>query len=283
MKRKTTLLIASFAAITIANAARAADFRVIAGWDFSQYWAEGTLYVDSSFVAQDTLDANYSDFDPTFGAGAESAAYGTLYFDGSNGSTNVNETAFPPDFTPTSLAPGGPSLASNLGAPQNGIPVNDVAFDAHTILDLEGQEFQTYLSMTATTALDVVFEADLTGAGQSAQDWRITFGAQTFSGNETEVSVEFSTDGVNYTSYGSVIVDSTDTQYSVNLATGFATQGYVRLAFDPSSQTGGQPVIDNVAIEANFDTTPVPSISSGGLALLAGLVFGIAAWAGRRR
>jgi hypothetical protein len=274
------ILIASLALIAVAGSAQAADYRVIAGWDFSQYWAEGTLYVDSSFVAQDTLDANYSDYDPTFGAGAESAAYGTLYFDGSNGSTNVDETAFPPDLTPTSLAPGGPSLASNLSAPQNGIPSTDVAFDAHTVLDLEGQEYQNYLAMTATTNLYVVFEAD---PPQAARDWSISFGAQTFSGNETEVSVEFSTNGTDYTSYGSVVVNSNDTPYTVSLATGYATQGYVRLGFDPTTQTGGQPVIDNVAIEADISTAAVPSISSGGLALLAGLVLGIAAWARRGR
>jgi hypothetical protein len=274
------LLITSLALIAIAGSAQAADDRVIAGWDFSQYWADGTLITDSSFVNQDTLDANYSDFDPTFGAGAESAALGTLYFNGAHGSTNVDENAFPPDFTPTALAPAGGSLASNLGAPQNGIPANDVGFDAHTILDLEGQDFQNYLAMTATTDLHVVFKAD---PPQMARDWSISFGAQTFSGNETEVTVEFSTDGINYTSYGSVIVDANDTPYTVNLATGSAGQGFVRLGFDPSSQTGGQPVIDNVTIEADFATAALPSISFGGLAVLSGLIMGIVAWARRGR
>ena len=278
-KRKLKLLMAWLASITVAGAAQAADISAIAGWDFSQYWADGTLYVDSSFVPKDTLDANYSDLDPSFGAGAESAAYGTLYFNGDHGSTDVDENGFPPAFGPTANAPGGASLASNLGAPLNGVPVNDVAFDAHTILDLEGQEFQTYLAMTATTNLYVVFKADPPVA---LRDWSISFGAQTFSGNETEVEVEFSTDGISYTSYGSVIVDANDTPYTVDLATGFTSLGFVRLGFDPSSQTGGQPVIDNVAIVAALPgAQPVPSVSFGGLAVLAGLMLGSVAWARR--
>ena len=266
MKRKMKLLIVSLASIAVAGAAQAADISVIAGWDFSQYWADGTLYVDSSFGPKDTLDANYSDLDPSFGAGAESAAYGTLYFNGDHGSTDVDENGFPPAFGPTANAPGGASLASNLGAPLNGVPGNDVAFDAHTILDLEGQDYQTYLAMTAVSELDIVFEADLTSAGLRAFDWQIAFGAQTFSGDETEITIEFSTDGISYASFGSVTVDANDTPYLVSLGSDLTDQVFVRLGFDPSSLTGGQPVIDNVTIGA---TIPEPGTA---LLLALGLV-----------
>jgi hypothetical protein len=245
MKRKMTWLMAWLASIAIAGSAQADNIRVIAGWDFSQYWADGTLYTDGSFVNRDTLDANYSDFDPTFGAGAESAAFGTLYFNGAHGSTNVDENAFPPAFTPTTG-----SLASNLGAPLNGIPVNDVDFDTHNVLALEGQDYRNYLAMTATSALDIVFEADLTSEGLTGWDWQISFGAQTFTGNETEVTIEFSTDGISYTSFGFVTVDANDTLFEATLGSDITDQAFVRLGFDPSSLTGGQPVIDNVAIVA---------------------------------
>ena len=262
-KRKLKLLTAWLASLAITGAAQAADISVVAGWDFSQYWTEGALYIDSSFVPQDTLDANYSDFDPSFGAGAESAAYGTLYFNGAHGSTDVDENGFPPVFTPTANAPAGGSLASNLGAPQNGAPVGDVPFDTHNVLDAEGQEYQNYLAMTATSELDIVFEATLATAGLTAFDWQISFGAQTFSGDETEVTIEFSTDGITYASFGSVTVDANDTPFLVNLGSDVTDQAFVRLGFDPSSLTGGQPVIDNVAIMA---IVPEPST-----ALLLGL------------
>jgi hypothetical protein len=256
MERKSKLLMAWLASIAIAGSAQAADISVVAGWDFSQYWAEGTLYVDGSFVPQDTLDANYSDLDPSFGAGAESAAYGTLHFDGNHGSTNVDENGFPPVFTPTAVAPGGASLASNLGAPQNGVPAGDVPFDTHNVLDAEGQDYQNYLAMTATSELDIVFEATLVSAGLTGFDWQLSFGAQTFSGDETEVTIEFSTDGITYASFGSVIVDANDTPFLVDLSSDITDQAFVRLGFDPSSLTGGQPVIDNVAILA---VIPEPS------------------------
>jgi hypothetical protein len=249
MKRKMKWLVAWLASVAIAGSAQAAS--IVAGWDFSQYWADGTLYTDGSFVNQDTLDANYSDFDPSFGAGAESVAFGALYFNGAHGSTNVDENAFPPAFTPTTG-----SLASNLGAPLNGIPATDVAFDAHTVLALEGQDYQNYLAMTATSALDIVFEADLSSAGLTGWDWQISFGAQTFSGNETEVTLEFSTDGISYASFGSVVVDANDTLFQATLGSDITDQAFVRLGLDSSSLTGGQPVIDNVAIIA---TIPEPS------------------------
>src|SRR5258706_9280827 len=67
---------------------------VAAGWDFSQYQGAGSLAPFSN-----TLPANYSDSDPTFNAGNGSAAFGTLYFDGSNGSSNTVT-----DFLPTAGA-----------------------------------------------------------------------------------------------------------------------------------------------------------------------------------
>ena len=70
------------------SSAGPAHAAMVAGWDFSQYFADGILSIDGNAYTG-VLSANYSDLDPTQGAGAESAAFGTLYLDGQFGSTNV--------------------------------------------------------------------------------------------------------------------------------------------------------------------------------------------------
>src|SRR5262245_63077392 len=95
--------IAVFAAsLAIAGSARAA---FIAGWDFTQYAGAGGLQISedpNTFEAinSNTLKANYSDFDPTFGAGGASQPFGTLYMNGTNGSSlvdpNSRTTGLPP-------------------------------------------------------------------------------------------------------------------------------------------------------------------------------------------
>src|SRR5262245_38700507 len=123
----------------------AADATMIAGWDFSQYFDTGALSTDGvDFTA--TLDANYSDLDPSFGAGAQSAAFGTMHMDGSFTSTDGTPqlgTGNEP-FQPSSATGG--SLASNLTAP------GGVDFDSHTVLIDEGQTFANSLAMIVSSA-----------------------------------------------------------------------------------------------------------------------------------
>jgi hypothetical protein len=97
MKRK--LLVAAIASVAAAFAG-SAHAEMIAGWDFSQYVGDASLVKDFSFVPSNTLNSNYSDLDPTFGAGAESAAFGNLYFDGTHGSTFVNPGSATPQIWP---------------------------------------------------------------------------------------------------------------------------------------------------------------------------------------
>ena len=74
-----------------ASMASSSQAFLAAGWDFSQYAGDGLLSLD--FVTfTTTLSANYSDLDPTFGAGAESAAFGTFYLNGSFGSSSITPT-----------------------------------------------------------------------------------------------------------------------------------------------------------------------------------------------
>ena len=90
--------IASFAAAVLAAGSAQAAF--IAGWDFTQYAGGGTMVLTENGDAYDTLRANYSDFDSSFGAGGDSQPFGTMYASGANGSTNVDELGAP-DFAPT--------------------------------------------------------------------------------------------------------------------------------------------------------------------------------------
>jgi hypothetical protein len=78
-----------------------AQASLVARWDFSQYAGDGFMSIDGGSSFTNTLSANYSDLDPTFGAGFESAAFGTMYVDGSFGSTPVAAVSGSEQFLPT--------------------------------------------------------------------------------------------------------------------------------------------------------------------------------------
>ncbi|MGH0035578.1 MAG: PEP-CTERM sorting domain-containing protein [Myxococcota bacterium] len=260
----TKHLIASLATLALAGTAQA---DMVAGWDFSQYFGDGFLTTDAATFT-DTLDANYSDFDPTFNAGAESAAFGTFYMNGTNGSDPVPGLGTGTEtFLPTGAVPG--SLTSNLSAPV----VNP--FDSFTILTSEGQAFTNLLAMTATDAISVVFSADLAQAGLEGSGFELTLGGKTFSG-ATDVGVEFSADGVSYSPVGTLSLTDLDTPYSVVAGGAGLGQAFFRLNF---TGVGGQAIIDNVAIQA-AEVSAVPE--PGTLMLLGAGISGLA-FVGRRR
>jgi len=289
MRNRLSKIASHFAASAlIMIGAGAAGAETVAGWDFSQYRGDGSL---APFT--DTLPANYSDLDPTLNAGAEAAAVGTLYFDGSFGSSSTTT-----DFLPTAGTQncgrrpvGGSGGPEGCAVPNVDGPVRsnrnepwsdpgDVSFDAHSVLRAEGQAFQSLLAMQAVGGVDVVFEADL--SPESAESWEVSFGGRVVSGGgddggplgcdaagasecSSTVTVEFSDDGTSYTSIASVVLTAEDTRYSVPLAAGQSPTGYVRLGFNPSGSA--LPIIDNVAIMA----TPVPEPGMV-LMLLAGML-----------
>jgi hypothetical protein len=249
MKTKALLIAA---ALMIASPARAA---LIAGWDFSQYFSAGLLSTDGATFT-DTLDANYSSLDPTGNAGAESAAFGTMFMDGTNGSSDVDEASAGAAFTATSG-----SLASNLGAPSPN------PFDSLTVLSAEGQTFTSLLSMTAQSAVSVVFQADLGSIADVGSNFELSLGARTFSG-VTTVGVEFSLDGLTYDPVTTLNLDATDTPF-----TGIALGGtglnaaWVRLNFsDPIGGGDGQAIIDNLALSADLG----PAVPEPGTLALVG-------------
>jgi hypothetical protein len=262
---RSKLLIFWIATITVVAALTGpARAEMIAGWDFSQWFGDGLLSTDGEAFT-DTLDANYSDLDPTFGAGAESAAFGTLYLNGQFGSTNVGAGSGSEPFLPTAAVPG--SLTSNLGAP------GGVDFESFGVLLSEGQTFQNALAMTASSVVSVVFQADLSSIGSAGGDWSVSFGGQTFSGTAV-VGVDFSTNGINYTPFGTFDLTTIDTPFSRTLGSDVIGTAFVRFNFAAGA---GQPIIDNVAISA----TVIPEPAS---ALLCGLgMLGLGVASRRRR
>ena len=238
--------------------ASSAHAYVVAGWDFSQYLGDGILSVDGQGYVT-TLPANYSNLDPTFNAGAESAAFGTMYMDGEFGSTSVD----PADPVLPIVAPTAGSLASNLYAPAQEFGSNP--FDSQSILVDEGQMFFNLQSLTASQAASIVFKADLGSVSQTASNWRVTFGGKMSSGTSM-VGVDASFDGSGFGIAGSVTLTDADTQYVVDLGPTEAQTVYVRLNLHPADSDW--PIIDNVAVEV-----PEPGATAQVAAALLGLFF----------
>jgi len=235
------------ALITIPASAQA---EVVVGWDFSQYEGAGSLAIENAGAPLDTLSANYSALAPVPGVGPDAAAFGTLYFNGVLGSTDVDETAQAPIFAPLDG-----SLTSNLDAPVGCC----LAFDSFTELQAAGQEFANPLAMTATDTVVVVFEADLEGTGQIGSDFELTIAGRT-TGDPAFVSVDFLGDsgggagGFNFT--------GTDTQFTLPLTVLPSESMLVTLTLPaPVGGEVGQAILDNVAI-----TATLPEPGSAGLA-----------------
>jgi hypothetical protein len=254
MKLKTLLSVSScLLAVLAAGPAKAT---MVAGWDFSQYLA-GFLSTDGASFT-DTLDANYSDLDPTFGAGAESAAFGTMFLDGSYGST-----ATPLDGTDP-LNPITPSLASNADAPATLTFSSGAAFN---VLTNEGQDFTSQNAMIATGAVTVSFLADLSSHPDSGSNWVLTFGARTDS-STAAIQVEFSSNGVDFSVVSTENLTTVDTLFTVVLGATATDQAVVRLSYDGQ---GGNALLDNVAIGADLAAVPEPGAAALALAGIAGL------------
>lgn len=261
--RLLTSLTSLALAALVGNSAQAT---MIAGWDFSQYLGDGFMSTDGGNSFTNTLSANYSDLDPSFGAGAESAAFGTMFANGSFGSTNVDAGSGNEQFVPSASVGG--SLVSNRTAP------GGVDFDSFTVLLSEGQTSAESLAMLATAPSVITFAADLLSVPVIGSDWSVSFGGRTSNGTSS-VGIAFSSDGTTFTSFGSVNLTTVDSLFSVSLGAAATNTAYVRLTFNPVGSA--TPLIDNLAINA---TTALPEPST---ALLGSLGLVGLAIAGRRR
>ena len=230
-----------------------AQAEVLAGWDFSQYDGAGSLLTEGGGTPADTLDANYSTFDPTEGVGLEAADFGTLYFNGDFDSTDVDESAPSPIF-----APAAGSLSSNLDAPAGCCQ----PFDSLQALLDDGQPFANALSMTATSAVDVVFEVDLSNVPEEVTNFGFSFAGQSV-GGDAPVDIAWESESV--ASEGFLTLTSEDALIEVPLNT--AASEFVRITLSlPTPGDGvGQVFLDNVAITG---TVPEPGHAGAIAALL---------------
>jgi hypothetical protein len=262
MKLRISMLLA--ASLAVAGTASA---DMVAGWDFSQYAGQSFLAIDSDLAYANTLEANYSDLDPSLGAGRNrldspgpattptpecgvngSCQFGRFYFDGSFGSTAVAGDAF----VPGDLNFVSGSLDANLNAP------GTISFDTQTVLQGEGQRFFSEGAMEWTGAGSgmIVFETTVSGL---YTDWVLTFAGVVDSGTST-VSVEFADSLLDpttpdYAFVGDILLNTQDVVRSIDLdGLGLTTaNAFVRLTLNGS---GGTPQIDNVALSATFVPEP---------------------------
>jgi hypothetical protein len=248
------------AAIVVSSAtlAGAAAADLIAGWDFSQYRVDGSL--DAGAGAVDTLPANYSSLAPN-GAGSAAGAFGTLFMDGSQGSTNVNEGAASPG--PEVVAHATDTKANRLApldlADGSAFPVN--AFDAFNTLRGDGQVNQSRVGLTARTPANLVFQADQGAISQ--RTWAVSFAGYALDPTgSVDVGVEFAPSCGAYVSVGTVTLTQDEQAFEIPMANVSDDDVCVRLSLDNAN---GQPVIDNVAVpEPGF----AASFVAGVLALM---------------
>ena len=259
--------VATFAWATAA----ASQESFVAGWDFSQYIGAGAASTDCDTLST-SLPANYSDFDPTFGAGAESADFGTMFNDGTNGSDMTNGSFIP--YLPTSGV-----VSENETQPQNGVPFGDLTFNALGIQDAEfpGRcAMHQDVSMISVQAHKVVFQADLSTleSPPTGTDWTLRFGGKTEMSGTAAVEIEFaegaSVTDEDYSSVTTVMLSASEQLFAVPLGSSAGDSVFVRLKFPTPGGPGQSPIVDNLGITV---TVPEPGVvgSAAALLTLAGL------------
>lgn len=271
----------TFAVLALGSAAAQAE--TIAGWDFSQYRGAGSMTIDNSTFVN-TLSANYSSQDGSFGAGADSATFGTLYMDGTGGSSNISAGFGTGDVQPVAA-----NVTKNLNGPAT-IP-GASSFNTFTVLEVEGQLNKQYTAIGAIGGSpSIVFEADLTpnypGPGVGGTGWSVSFAGLTREeagcddGNpvtvgdcDATVTVEYELDGGGYATVGVVTFTPEEQQFVLPPIFVGAKVAHVRMTLDT---TAGRPIVDNVSVEAQYVPEP------GFIAQLAAGLVGLVAIARRR-
>lgn len=231
--KKTILTSASLLAILASSASAS----LVAGWDFSQFTADGDDDIDFTFAGITALNANYSDLDtdatPGFGGGAAAfgqatwanpstfSAYNVAGFSSGQGLAGVSDVVGSFDLGPGSIADG------------------QIADSAFGMFNLAGDASVITFALTPGTLYD---------------DWGVQFGGITNSGAGT-VTLTTSNDGVTFGGPSTVFnLNAADTLYSFDLsALGADDAVFVNMVFSSNA------IIDNLAFTG---TTAVPEPSS---------------------
>lgn len=251
------------AAIQVPLPAAAQQERLIAGWDFMQYSNLGFLSIDGMTLVN-TLAANHSDLDATNGCGIEANQYGTMYLNGSFGSTSTPLSFEGLDpFQPTDVPPNSSLLSNADQAPLGfGSQSGTAACNQAVIEQMPGANCSN-VAMVAYDGVSVVFGANRGAPVNAPGDWSVSFAGKTLVAGNSSATVQFSPDGTTYSNVATAELSATDTRYRFALGAAHSPTAYVKLVFGAQAE-GSEASIDNVGIA-------VPEPASGACAALFGL------------
>ncbi len=288
MMKLLVVIASGLAAVSIGVSAQA---DVIAGWDFSAYENPGDLAGGGSSPGPSNA------FYDSNGAGAAAATLGSLTIGGAGtflptagaGQNLQNGTAT------QGYRPRGP-VESNVSEPYAGS--GKTAFESFGILKDEGQGATNHFAMLAKGSVTLDFEASAPGG---ADTWAVSFGAKTQGGGGTDggelacggscsttfdVSLDTGSGLQACSSGGTLEVDGVAASFPITVTpqdqrfrvtcpnSGVNTDTpVVRISMSGSDSTGN-PLIDNVAIEAELVPEPTTAL---------GLVAGVGALLGLAR
>lgn len=234
--------------------------QMAAGWDFSQFTIGGfnsigdTLDTGGDFSQAGALSANYTEFLGGLAAqGPNAAPFGTLYYDGTNGSTDAG----PLDIT------GGDTIAPLAGTIAAGQNQADPPFDstaAGNTLIANGQDIYTEYLLQVTADNSLVLDVN---AGSSTGPWEFTFAFQAPSDNAGTLTIDYN-DGTGFqTLAGASFTVGTTAAAETVLIPGLdgLSSGQIRLNVDV---VGADPVYLD-----NFGVVPEPSTYALALGVIA--------------
>lgn len=268
MKTKTYKLIA---ALLAGSAASLSAQQAIVGWDFSQFSQDGFSSTDGTTL-NGQVNANYStneNVETAYGA-AFGNGLGTLYYDGSNGSTALG-------LNPSDVEPDGQRDVGIFGFTSLG--------DAGEIGSLgdQGQQFTNAKALGFNSGANgdsFTFGVDISGFGafQSATDWNFAFVGfnSSDSDNSSSIQWEWSADGNTFNAGTTSNLTQNLARFDLDVSSlsGGALDGesqfFLRGTLD--GVTDGRTFIDNVGVSGS--AVPEPSAFA---AIAGALALGFAA------